>query len=148
MLRILPISSIGCYIVVNRLISYSNFSFSLYRLSETAEAAATRSPLVYKPEPFLSLSRGDTIRMDGKNYTVKRFTKKKNYPIELISNRKCSYSVSPHSSALIRKLPPKDGTLTSEGFEWEKLRKIAAYTLIKESLTPLPLILHKRKRLS
>jgi hypothetical protein len=79
--------------------------------------------------------------MDGKDYTVKRFTKIKGYPVEL-NNLEC-----PHSNVLIRKLPPVNETLAFEIKQhWEKLRKIAAYTLCKskETLTIPP---KKRKRI-
>jgi hypothetical protein len=108
-------------------------SSSIYARLQEIDAAPI-SPLVYRLAPYLTLSLGDKIWMlhSGKRkvYTVKRFTKIKDYPIEL-NNFEC-----PHSSTLIRKIPPKDGRIERsewDKFKWDTIRKLAAYSLCKKS---------------
>jgi hypothetical protein len=60
-----------------------------------------------------------------KVYTVRRYTKIKDYPIEL-NNFEC-----PHSSTLIKKIPPVDGGIDRR--EWDQIRKLAAYSICKKS---------------
>jgi hypothetical protein len=108
--------------------------------------SAPRNPLVYQEKPHLCLSLGDIIYVGeyAKNCIVIRFTKIKDFPIELDNLKR------PHSSVLINKVLSDDQISEMEMLpfsslekaKWEKTRKICSFTLCnrRNNSTETPLV--------